>query len=222
MNEYSLLSRRKTIPITVVDDFFSNPYTLVDFAEKQEFESSHFYPGTRTKCVSSLNYTIYDEIVLGILSIFSRDEVTEYVADMYFQKIPADFGRGWVHRDPNLITAVINLNNTNSLTHGTSIFEKIDILQDNGLEAKQLSNRKASLIEQEKYEDYISLGAINNKPYKKTVDISGVFNRLICFDANLLHAADSFDTKNGKDRLVLLVFMKKVSFRNDSLPLQSI
>ena len=51
-------------PITVVDDFFSEPDKIVDYAMQQEFFPSENgrWPGKRSKFLWELDRTLYDDI----------------------------------------------------------------------------------------------------------------------------------------------------------------
>ena len=59
-------------PVTVVDDFFSEPDKVVEYAMQQEFFPSEDgrWPGKRSKMIIDLDRTLYDYICVKIISLF--------------------------------------------------------------------------------------------------------------------------------------------------------
>ena len=116
----------KTIPLTIVDNFFDNPDSVKKFSEKLEFFSPtpQFHPGKRTKCLSEIHPTFYNYVNKKVLRLFFEDVVdVRYKSSLYFQKIENYEGKGWIHQDDNLFTFMVYFHQPNpKINCGTSIW----------------------------------------------------------------------------------------------------
>lgn len=207
-------------PTIIQDNFFKDPYQIIDYAYSLEYtDNDETYPGSRTKCLSEINYDLYNSICLKTLGLYDKttglgrgDLVPSYNIGLYFQKVPPNFGQGWIHVDyPVQSTFIIYLNPNAPLDSGTSFYQvkneyrpiPIDKFTDGGiLEEKEkayqyLDNRGIKDCEEARKE--------NNKIYEKTLDIGNVFNRFIMFDADIPHAQNNMDYEH--ERLTLIGFV---------------
>jgi len=61
----------KNFPVSVVDNFFSNPDKVVKFAESLTYtQSNGFYPGKRTELIHKVNYDFFSNTIFKVLSLF--------------------------------------------------------------------------------------------------------------------------------------------------------
>ena len=190
-------------PTTIVDGFFDNPNAIREFALKQKYftDASGRWPGERTELLSDISPNIFHNICLKILSLFlTSDQLLSYNVEATFQLINKDFLAGWVHKDPSIATAIVYL--TPESESGTSLYFKQDI------EYVDSSSVKEKIEGYKNNSDNISARLQHNQHYKETLNIKGIFNRLIFFDSNIYHSAHDFFGKSEKDsRLTLVCFI---------------
>lgn len=208
------------IPITCVDDFYTNPDEVRKFALSQEFfPSDGQWPGKRTKELDLVDPTFYDLFCKKIFSIFTDHSVSNYFVRTSFQLIdkfdenPASFkNKGWVHIDKNCMFAgVIYLTPDANPETGTSIFKLTDESTiDHDSHCKQ--NLYAGKGISEKYEETITR---HNGSYTETVRFNNVYNRMICFDSSQPHGVNSFYTDN-EPRLTQVFFV--FNLESNSIP----
>ena len=61
-------------PTVIQDNFFTNPDEMVGFLNSQNyFDPDVNYPGKRTNCLSTIDYDLYNSIVLKVLVTFNPE-----------------------------------------------------------------------------------------------------------------------------------------------------
>jgi hypothetical protein len=208
------------IPTIIVDDFLDDGIRIKEYALKQDFNvSSPRWPGKRTECLSKINYTLYNSIILKTLKLFSPTNILDYQVEMFFQKIDSDYGQGWVHQDKEDFTMLLNLTESDEdINYGTSFYKLKDPIANDFSEQYDLMIGKGDNLENNNLEKYREITKEHNSKYEKVVDVRGQFNRLLCFDSNLFHAANSFKLESG-ERLSLIAFFKNIVFDGDTFPI---
>jgi len=150
----------------VVDNFFENPYSIIEYSKKNLFippnkkDPEQKWLGTRSTNLHSTNKKLFEFIVSKVLSFYfdvSKNDII-YNAKVYFHKsknLKYD-KKSLIHKDygPH-IAGLIYLNKNNDINTGTTIYD--DKLNE-------------SLI------------------------VSNKFNSMICYDAKKLHGPTSLDT----------------------------
>ena len=122
-------------PITVVDDFFSEPDKVVEYAMQQEFFPSEDgrWPGKRSKMIIDLDRTLYDYICVKIISLFHPELPETWDFEMQFQLISPyskhqydPKNRGWIHVDKSITRfgGIIYLNRYPEKDTGTCIYKE--------------------------------------------------------------------------------------------------
>jgi hypothetical protein len=206
-------------PITIQDNFFQEPKKLVEYFKSLPFTfNDNNYPGTRTDCLSRINYDLYDSICLKALSFFQQvtglevgSEEILYNCTLTLQKIPSNYGQGWVHHDyPAAYTFLIYLNENYSIDGGTSFYRVKDEYKHIAIDKANPSilRRKEYAYELETNERIKEIEKdreANNKLYEKTIDVGNIFNRFIMFDADTPHAQNNMD--HDQERLTLVGFL---------------
>ena len=202
-------------PTTIVDGFFDNPDKIRAYALNQKYDNDidGRWPGSRTQNISSVSPIFFHTICQKILSLFyTAKQPYFYEAEVYFQIVDKKFGSGWVHKDPYVITAIVYLSPESG--SGTSLYVKKDIdFDDNEYIPDKHTNYKNS-IDQGISRD------LNNEKYIETLNISGMYNRLVVFDSNTYHAAhDFFGDNKEESRLTCVIFFSSIT-GNLETPLQ--
>ena len=203
---------------TCIDNFFNDPYDVLDLAEKCKYNKDRKVPGLRSEPLHITHYDFYKYLNLKILNCLYPNEVNniQFKSVSLFQKIPSSMKYdGWVHKDEDkFLTSIIYLSASDA---GTSLFKpKNNFFIPNDLD----DEKHAYFWEHEKYQgEDLERIKINrstwNNSFEETVRFKGEFNRMICFDGNEYHAAQ---IHNGpKDRLTLITFFDEITLNNKSI-----
>ena len=202
-------------PITVIDNFYDDPDTIVEMAHQFKFynkaemgSEDAYWPGKRTKPLGEINYSFFSfscKRVLG--SIY--ESIPRFNCQNVFQKIsapPKALNTGWIHCDiPSILSCIIYL--TKGESHGTSFYKPKKPGPDNieGHVQRYYDTPKGPNI---KPQDYNKGLLKNNNQFIKTVEVEGVYNRAIIFDSSEWHGANAFGTAG--ERLIQVFFFGKI------------
>jgi hypothetical protein len=208
-------------PSICVDNFFMNPDKIRTFALEQEFfPSPGNYPGKRSKPISELNPSMYENIVKKIVALFYDINIENIICDieMNFQLVESmdsdknsPKNKGWVHTDGygNHFAGIIYLNPEIDPNCGTSLFRLVD---EENYDTNTHTVRDA-LYKSGIDNDYDEVITKKNSCFEETVRFQNYYNRLVAYDGDLFHGVNSFYTEK-EPRLTLVFFIK--SFNADS------
>lgn len=206
-----------TVPVTVLDNFFDDPDKIRNWALQQEysFDPEGRWPGVRSKPIHELNNAFFISTCRRFFSQFyvmnnAKDPQVTWSTSMYFQLINNHYDSGWIHSDEltSRITGIVYLSPNSKLNGGTSVYrEKKDVIQNvhNYENLKQdyyLGKKSIKDVEEYKKE--------HNSQFEETIRISNVYNRLVCFDSHLHHAAQDFFGEDQDSRLTLVFFVHQL------------
>jgi hypothetical protein len=181
----------------VIDDFYSNPLEVRDFALKQEFKVRGNYPGLRTD--SYLNDTM-KKALRDILYPFAG-EITHYGDDYtgaFQYTLSSD--RSWIHADSTTDWAgVLYLTPDAPISSGTGIFKH----KKTGMMTFDYRNTSEEYIKQsppgEDSQDYTKWDMVDR--------YGNLFNRLILYRADNYHVSlDYFGNTKENGRLFQVFF----------------
>lgn len=207
-------------PITCIDDFYSNPDEIREFALSQKFHhiENYNFPGKRTKRLDLINESFFNSFCKRLFSIFFEfeKEDIEWKVSTFFQKIePFDtdqkspLNEGWIHNDGSKVIAagVIYLNPLTNGDAGTSFYSSI---VDSPTENLTLRNK---LYKDQKVDiqEYILEKENNNLQYKKTLEIKNIYNRMAFFGTQYPHKESNFHVGYGEPRLTQPFFIDRVN-----------
>lgn len=173
--------------LIVIDDFYSNPFEVRDFALQQEFNIVGNYPGSRT--VPFLNESTKEGLAEILYS--SSGNVRSWGDDQYtgcFQ-ICYETDNTWVHTDSfNTWSGIVYLTPAAPIEAGTTLYrhKRTGHMSDYG----------------ETYEpnDY--------SKWEVTDYVGNIFNRLVLFRGDRWHAATSyFGNTLASGRLIQTFFI---------------
>jgi hypothetical protein len=204
-------------PITILDNFFDNPDKIRDYGLSLNFEKDPTgrWPGVRTKPLHEINQKLFDVICGRVMSLYFDLEnvanIMSWQTHICFQKVDKSYGYGWVHVDtPTVLSAIIYLNKNPNINSGTSIYK----LKDNVLVPNTIELNKYKL---DAYKGAIDINDVkdkrseNNNQYVEIVKVHNEYNRILCFDSGLPHAAHNFFGENDDEqRLTLNVFFNEL------------
>ena len=157
---------------TVVDNFYTDPDSVRDFALNQEFNVSGNYPGLRTSpCTNAGGYI--DNIKKRFESIIGK-KITYFPLDKYntaFQYTTKE-SKTWIHHDEMSYAAVIYLTPNAPLDSGTAIYRhRLTGIMRHELDCPVDFN-KFQLVE----EDWDIVAESKN-----------IYNRLVIYDSMYYH-----------------------------------
>jgi len=216
----------KNFPTICIDNFYSDPDIIRDFALKQEFHKSLTggWPGTRTYPIHQLDQDFFKYFTSKFFAVFydfKQEDEIQWKVQSYFQLIPPFSGekesalnKGWIHRDAGLAAGLIYLTPNPNPDSGTSLhYPKKNILPtllDNEYRTKLYNRETVDVTEYEK------LLTDHNSKFEESVVFKNKYNRLISYDSSIFHSANSFYTDN-EPRLIQVFFIENMSV--DFLPL---
>ena len=207
-------------PITCVDNFYSNPDKVREFALSLKYfkEENVIYPGERTEPIYLMDSDFFRLFSRKIFSLFFDLNFYDvrYSIQTAFQKIykyecsENDFNEvnsGWVHDDDSTILAgVIYLNPSPNLDSGTSFYQSY---------RQEYSMRDTLKIRSDFYnhqglpsDEYASLKKIHHSQFYKVAEFNNVYNRMVAYDGTYLHRESSFVMDSEDFRLTQVFFVK--------------
>ena len=213
-----------SFPITIVDNFFPDPDSIVDLANTLDFEytTDGRWPGSRTKTLDKIQRKdVYDFAQYSLCKINAlywskpRKEIEISMGELGFQKIKPfvknkedqfkSINKGWVHRDNVILGGLVYLTKNPQEHTGTSIYKPkkgyFNFHRDH------LSYKEQHYVEQNVNEnEYNKAYELSNEYYEETINVKNVYNRLLLFDGLSFHAAQTFGY-GDKDRLIFNIFL---------------
>ena len=111
------IKKHKPFPTIIVDDFFEDPHKVIQLANSLDYidsaEVNYAWPGKRSTPLHEADYSFFNDTVVKVLTTyFPFAKVSYNDARLLFQKVSSIYEDGWTHRDENLITFIIYLNET--------------------------------------------------------------------------------------------------------------
>lgn len=216
------------IPITVVDNFYHDPYAIREYAMSLDYsrEDNSPWPGFRSDYLEVINIELHTLLKAKLTKLFFEDvKDVEFELQVNFHVTPASFGNGWVHTDIGTSFAgVIYLTPNAPLECGTTIFNnlprelKLSIdaryKETNGYEthiksAKQHAFKIAELNIGNS-EPYDIIREEHNNRFTESCKISNMFNRLVVYPSNLYHTESKFFGTSLNDSRLTQVFFATI------------
>jgi hypothetical protein len=201
------------IPLTVVDNFYDNPFAIREFALAQDFfrSESDAWPGLRTKMLLDIDKEFYNTFVVKVLNLFFTipgDDVGCNF-DVYFQSVSNKYRTGWVHKDFGVsFTGIIYLNPDAPLTSGTSMYSE-KYINTRHTDHTEKFNFYNNILTNEEIFDKAT--AQNNSKFVKTADILNVFNRLTIIPGDTWHNGDGYYGTDLSDSRLTQVFFVELN-----------
>ncbi len=200
------------VPTLCVDNFYSDPNAVREFALKQTFfPSDGQWPGRKTKELLEIDPTFHELFCKKLFSIFIDDlsKVRRFKLNTMFQLVPCFDpdpnslkNQGWIHFDDQIILAgVIYLSPSPRLENGTSIFK---LTNESTLDLD--STCKQDFYSGGNPENYNETILRHNGSYTETVKFNNIYNRMILFDQSQPHGVNSFYS-TGEERLTQSFFL---------------
>tara|TARA_B100000427_G_scaffold276620_1_gene245604 strand:- start:70 stop:720 length:651 start_codon:yes stop_codon:yes gene_type:complete len=205
----------KSYPVTIVDDFFTDPDYVRDLALSSRYiEIDPRWPGRRTDHLKSIDESLFYYIGNKLFKMFSKSPPDYWNFQMYFQKIYPfsedkwdKRNRGWVHYDSEkLFGGIIYLTKNPDPDTGTSIYKERKgfgnyTAQQNNMKEKLYRGEDLDIDEYTKhYDEY-------HNQFVETVKVDNVYNRLLLFGGDVLHGVRTFGLQ---ERITISFFCNTV------------
>lgn len=211
-------------PTLCVDNFFDNPKEVVDLAYSlpRYPAGAGGWPGERTfpLCMGAPEYNnFFNKKLFSLFYDLEKDNVS-WEVDSYFQFTTPygdtpEVNSGWVHADASRVLAgVVYLNERPDPAAGTSLFKRKRL----GVEQIHTEYKRKYYLDKNSIDEATYLNKLkeNNDLFEETLNVSNVYNRLVCYDGSQFHKANGFSC-GGEPRLTQVFFVKKVNA--DRLPI---
>ena len=214
-------------PVTVVENFYENPDAIRKFALAQKYQFCHeipnieyVFPGSRTKDLHALDAKLYAEVCKKLVSVFHIHEhdYMRWSISTSFQVVTEEFGQGVIHTDHNTIfAAVVYLTPNAPLNSGTSLFKRNATFDETKYQQALVDNDERFKANQPISRDYHHM-------FDEVVRVNNVYNTLILYQGDTLHAANQFFGKTKQDgRLAQVFFVNKIDANKaSSFPLNRV
>jgi hypothetical protein len=207
-------------PITIINDFYEDPFKVREFALSQEFkflheieDYGHVFPGSRTKDLSTIDQLFFQKVCEKLTSIFHNYDYDKmrWSITSSFQSVTSEYNSGVIHQDSDTVFAGVLFLSPNPEFHsGTSLFKENKIfnlekyqeaLKENDLKFKK--NQKISY-------DY-------HQMFDEVLTVQNVFNSLILYEGQHYHAANNFfGNSRETSRLTQVFFVNRVDADKES------
>jgi hypothetical protein len=186
------------VNLIVIDDFYSNPYGVREFALSQEFTVTGNYPGSRTQphiaegVKEAIEYNM--QFAGKITDLMNHDPNTAYTGA--FQLATAS-DRTWIHADHhNMWAGVLYLTPEAPFTGGTALYR----YKETG--AFKRTGKECDVYEGYDYTKWDKFDVVGNK-----------FNRLVIYRGDLFHASiDYFGHDKETGRLFQTFFFNTENY----------
>lgn len=182
----------------VIDNFYSNPDEVREFALKQDFNVTGNFPGART--APFLNDSVKSHIEKHIVPL--HGEITwlnvEYTGAFQYA---TQYDRSWIHADQhNKWAGVLYLTPNAPLSGGTGLFKH------KATGAYKMPRLDDGSVNQELV-DVIYQDSQDMTKWEMTDFIGNVYNRLVIYQGDLFHTSlDYFGTDMYNGRLFQTFF----------------
>ncbi len=212
----------------VVDNFFDDSEALVHYGKSLPKEKVGNQPGKRSKHLWEIDEKLNQAITVKILSCYYDLEymnISWRCSNISFHEIPRfsenknDIrNRGWIHQDNETYSA-----GKDDFELAGLIYLTPDIDPDSGTSLYNLKSHQAKNIFTDGQlfdrKEYAKKHIEHEENFKEKLRFQNIFNRLIAYDTNEWHRANSFYNDDGKDaRLTLSFFVGGI----DEIPLKRI
>jgi len=231
---------KKFFPVSV-DGFFRNPAKVCQYsATLEKFPHPNGdWPGKRSKNLQEIAPDLSAAILEKILSCYG-DGIRCKQATLHFQEIhcncPNDKddvrNKGWIHADFNPapdgqaeLAGLIYLSQGIDPDSGTSLFNRIPITEE--IEEDYYKIREDAITQKRSSEmtwpTYKEVYERHENCFIEKVRFQNIYNRMIAYDTNEFHRANSYYGGISSSRLTLVFFIGEIDMgHGQKYPLEKV
>ena len=197
-------------PNLIVDNFFDDPDSIVDLSRDLKYSPSEDgkWPGLRSDNLHRIDYGLFDFVCRKISHLFYPD-CEGWTYHLSFQKV-MPFSKnqydkknwGWIHKDKINFGGVIFLTKKPDDDTGVTIYRPKRGAYNMPPHIEEVKNMHffGNDVDDDRY--YESYDTYHNQ-FEETIKVKNIYNRLVLFNSNSLHADQTFGTK---ERLTMPFF----------------
>ena len=196
-------------PITIVDDFFPDPDSVLELAKKVDYDQPKRtnYPGVSTSLrLYQIDERLAQYTVEKLLSTYWDPDSHDFHwnVDSDFQQITPHqnpyLNQGLIHADNvvgHMCTAIIYLNKNDSYNAGTSFYYK-----KKGLESSLIFAEKVNQTYMDEVKDFHKTGIgteeltkqieEHRKNFEETMRVQAKYNRMVLFPSEMWHSQTTY------------------------------
>ena len=187
--------------LLTIDNFYSNPLEVRDFALQQEFNTSGNFPGTRTQSFITEGVKDYIESHMreqhgAVIMNMDQEDPNNYNGAYQYT---TQKDRSWIHADETQWAGVLYLTPEAPLSGGTSLYKHIPTGQSSMPLLSNGAVNRALLGE-------IQLDAQDITKWQQTAFIGNVFNRLVIYKADQFHSSVDYFGRDINDGRLFQTF----------------
>lgn len=184
-----------------IDDFYSNPVEVRDFALSQEFNVKGNFPGNRTKSFITEDLRLYIESHMkeqhgSVIMNMDQDDPDNYNGAYQYT---TQHDRSWIHGDETNWAGVLYLTPDAPLSGGTALYKHTATSQSSIPYLPDGSINNALLGE-------IYLDSRDFTKWQQTAFIGNVFNRLVIYRADQFHTSVDYFGRDINDGRLFQTF----------------
>jgi hypothetical protein len=198
------------------NNFFKNPYKVLELFDKQTFSRSPLYPGSRTENLFKIANRETQEFAMYFANRIKVDvfpgiqnfmiDVRLHINDIYHD---IDANQGWIHNDEANLAGIVYLNSGEvNFSNGTSIFNKVTA---DSFGVDDFDHRHEFNLSKKLTPEYLIELKENWRHFEETIKFGNQFNRLVAYDAKLFHRPNSFTTNTKELRKSIVFFIQDFS-----------
>ena len=201
-------------PVTVIDNFYTKPDEVRDFALQHNFFPTEkgYFPGRRTEGLDITNRKMFDWFCVRLFALFYNIEMEpeiEWEVTSVFDLPSRDLRHGWIHTDnAHHFAGVVYLSPDEDLKAGTNLYQKKgDYNIDTYVDEKERYYKERTGLRH-----FLDVQTIHNSYFEETLAVKNVYNRLVMYDSQYFHAHGDFT--NIKERLTQVFHVKIPKINN--------
>lgn len=208
------------LPTIVIDNFFTNPDIVRDYAlslEDWHKDEELRWPGIRTKILHTFDREKHDELAWSIYNSLPKniaencDSFEKF--DVMFQLVGEEYIDGWIHDDGTDLhfAGLVYLTPNPPPNSGTSLYHHVtQTLNHFGEEERIL--KKKFLSKPEFRKEYDELKQKRHSQFTEVTTVHNVYNRCVIYDARAWHCASKYFGTTKEDTRLTLVFFGKLGY----------
>jgi hypothetical protein len=220
----------QNFPVVVMDNFYSNPDEIREYALSLEYfpAEENRHPGKRTKPLHEIDQTFNDFCISKFLSLYYNLDNTfvQWNVQTRFQLIESYnedpeswLNKNFIHTDGNCTLAgIVYLNYNANINAGTSMYRPVKQL---GLIDTDMVIRKQFYNNEPVEQEYIEQIKYHTSQFEETLTVKNIYNRVVAYDANVFHAGSTVHVGN-EARLTQVFFVHEVTAENIRTPIDRV